>query len=147
MLQKITYTSKEANSYVYFVLSSTSDFDPDCVTEALEIQPSSTRLKGDPIPKTTNWEVRREVGSSPDLKTATHEIISLLKDKVNQIKDIKVKYNLNAHLIYKVDIDVHPDISTPYFPLDVEIISFLHAISAEVDIDIYKADSRGIHLK
>ena len=147
MLQKLTYAGKKSNSYVYFALSSDVDFNPELVTEALELQPTSIKRKADPIPKKASWKLQRTVGASPNLKTASKEIIGLLQPKVEIIKSLRKTYNLNAHLIFKIDIDVHPEVSTPYFPLDVETINFLHRTMTEVDFDIYKVDSRAVHLK
>ena len=51
---------------------------------------------------------------------------------------------LETRLQFVVDIDINPESSTPYFPLNKRIIKFLNQTETEVDFDIYKADTIGV---
>jgi len=142
-LRKLTNSGTNCNNYIYFSFDG-EYFDPEIITKELKIEPTSVRLKKDPIPKSTSWKLRIDVGSEIDLATPTENIIKQLEPKIDEIIKLKKDLNLETRLQFVIDIDINPESSTPYFPLNKKIIKFLNQTETEVDFDIYKADTLGV---
>jgi hypothetical protein len=142
-MQKLTYSGNACNNYVYFSFDG-DYFDVAIITKELKIEPTSIRLKKDPIPKSTSWKLQIDVGSETDLASPTEDIIKQLEPKIDEIVKLKKDLNLETRLQFVIDIDINPESSTPYFPLKKRIIKFLNQTETEVDFDIYKADTVGL---
>jgi len=143
MLQKLTYTGSVTNSYVYFVLYGDS-FDPQIVTDVLKTVPTSTKTKTGPIPKYSSWTFKFEAGTELDLAAHLDKIITLLKPRIALINKLKKEYCLESRITFKVDVEINPDESTPYFPLNHEAISFLYLTGTSVDFDLHKTDQTNL---
>lgn len=141
--QKLTYSGKECKNYIYFTFEG-EYFDTEIITKELKIEPTSIRLKKDPVPKSTSWKLQIEIGNEIDFATPAEDIIKLLEPKIEEIVKLKKALNLETRLQFVIDIDINPESSTPYFPLNKRIINFLYQTETEVDFDIYKADTIGI---
>jgi hypothetical protein len=141
--QKLTYSGTKCNNYIYFVFDA-EDFDTDKVTNELKIEPTSVRIKKDPVPKSTSWKYQINVGSEIDLETPLEKLINILEPKIEEIIRLKERYNLETRLQFVIDIDINPKSSTPFFMLNKRTIKFLNKTETEVDFDLYKADAIGI---
>lgn len=95
--QKLTYSGNNCNNYVYFSFDG-DYFDVEIITKELKIEPTSVRLKKDPIPKSTSWILRIDVGSEIDLATPTDDIIKQLEPKIDEIVKLKKELNLETRL-------------------------------------------------
>ena len=141
--KKLTYSEIECNNYLYFSFNS-DYFDIDVVTAELGIKPTSFKLKNDPVPKSTSWSYRIEVGQEVDLETPLEKLVTLFKDKAEQIIRLKKELGLTTRLQFVIDIDIDPKASTPYFGLNKKTIGFLSKTETEVDFDVYKSDTIGL---
>ena len=141
--QKLTYNRNKCNNCIYFSFDG-EYFDPERITKELKIEPTSVQLKKDPIPKSTSWKLQIDLGNEMDLATPTENIIKQLETKVDEIVKLKKDFNLETRLQFVIDIDIHPESSTPYFPLNKRIIKFLNQTETDVDFDMYKVDTIGL---
>ncbi|MDA9970664.1 DUF4279 domain-containing protein, partial [Flavobacteriaceae bacterium] len=133
----------ECNNYLYFSFDS-DYFDTDAVTSGLGIEPTSLKVKNDPVPKSTSWSYRIDVGKEIDLESPLEKLVTLFEDKVEQINRLKKELGLTTRLLFVIDIDINPEASTPYFGLNKRTIDFLSKTETEVDFDLYKADTIGV---
>lgn len=141
--KKLTYSGNKCNSYIYFTFEG-EYFDTEIITKKLNIEPTTTRLKKDPVPKSTSWKLQINIGNEIDLATPTADLIYLLEPKIEEIVKLKKEHNLETRLQFVIDVDINPESSTPYFPFNKRIIKFLFHTNTEVDFDIYKADTLGL---
>lgn len=141
--EKITYSGTECNNYLYFSFDS-DYFDTDIVTSELGIEPTRLMIKKDPVPKSTSWSYRIEVGQEIDLVTPLEKLVTLFEDKAEEINRLKKELGLTTRLQFVIDIDINPEASTPYFGLNKRTIDFLSKTGTEVDFDVYKADTIGV---
>lgn len=111
------------------------------------IAPTSVMIKKDPVPKSTSWSYRIDAGSDIDLEIHLEKLIDIFESKVDQINLLKGNLKLETRLQFVIDIDINPDISTPYFGLNKRTIDFLARTKTEVDFDLYKADTIGLFNK
>lgn len=114
------------------------------VTKELGIEPTSLMIKKDPVPKSTAWKYKIEVGNEIDLETPLEKLINIFEPKIEVINRLKRDLNLETRLQFVIDIDINPDASTPYFGLNKRTIDFLSKTETEVDFDLYKADTIGL---
>jgi hypothetical protein len=143
MYEKITYSGTECNNYIYFSFNS-EYFDTEIISKTLKIEPTSVRLKKEPVPKSTSWEFRIDVGGDIDLEKPLHDLIEIFEPKIIQINELKENLNLSTIIYFVIDIDINPNASTPYFGLDNRAIEFLFKTKTEVHYDLYKADTIGL---
>ncbi len=143
MYEKLTYNGNECNNYLYFSFNA-EYFDTKKVTEGLRIEPTSVKKKNEPVPKSTSWSYRIEVGQEIDLETPLEKLVTLFEDKAEQINRLKKELGLTTRLQFVIDIDINPEASTPYFGLNKRTIDFLSKTGTEVDFDVYKADTIGV---
>ncbi len=141
--KKLTYSGTKCNNYIY--LSFDGDyFDTALITKKLEIEPTSVRLKTEPIPKSTSWKYEIDLGSKIVFETPLENLIELFESKIEKIVKLNEDLNLESRLQFVVDIDINPEASTPFFPLSKKTISFLNKTGTVVDFDLYKTDTIGI---
>lgn len=141
--EKITYSRTECNNYLYFSFDS-DYFDTDIVTTELGIEPTRLMIKKDPVPKSTSWSYRVDVGQEIDLETPLEKLVTLFENKTEEINRLKKELGLTTRLQFVIDIDINPEASTPYFGLNKRTINFLSKTETEVDFDVYKADTIGV---
>ena len=108
------------------------------------IEPTSVKIKNEPIPVSTSWEYRIVAGNDLDLKSYLEELVNVFEPKIEVINSLKKSLNLETIIIFVIDIDINPVSSTPYFGLDKRVINFLGMTETEVDFDVYKADTLGL---
>lgn len=143
MLEKLTYSGTKCNNYLYFSFDS-DFFDTDEVTRELRIEPTSLMIKKDPVPKSTSWTYRIDVGQEIDLESPLEKLVTLFENKTEVINRLKKELRLTTRLQFVIDIDINPEASTPYFGLNTRTINFLSKTETEVDFDLYKADTIGV---
>ncbi|MCC7522133.1 MAG: DUF4279 domain-containing protein [Flavobacteriaceae bacterium] len=143
MWQKLTYSGKECDNYLYFSFDA-EYFDTKKITEELNIEPTSVMIKKEPVPKSTAWKYQLDAGSEIDLKKYLAKLIDVFEPKIDIINGLKEKYNLTTRIQFVIDIDINPETSTPYFGFNKRVIDFLAKTGSEVDFDLYKADTIGL---
>jgi hypothetical protein len=143
MFQKLTYSGTECNNYIYFTFYS-EKFDTDIITKALDILPTSLRIKKEPVPKFTDWTYKIIAGQDIDLVQYLEKLIDIFEPKIDIIKKLKLDYNLDTKIQFVIDIDINPESSTPYFGLNKRAINFLYKTNSEIDYDLYKSDTIGV---
>lgn len=143
MWQKLTSSGNECNTYLYFAFDA-EYFDTEKVTEVLNIRPTSVMIKKEPVPKSTSWKYQIEAGNDIDLENYLEQLIDIFFPKIDQINQLKKRFNLDTRIQFVVDIDINPDSSTPYFGLNKKVIEFLYKTGTEVDYDLYKTDAIGL---
>ena len=143
MWQKLTYSGKECNNYLYFAFDAET-INTSEVTKTLGIEPTSLMIKKELITKSSSWKYRIDARNDIDLETHLEELIKLFEPKINEITSLKKKYNLETRIQFVIDIDINPDASMPFFGLNKRTIKFLGLTETEVDFDIYKADTIGL---
>lgn len=142
----ISQTNKNG-SYVYFALKG-EVFDPQMITNRLEILPTSAWKKGDkgkynPSLKFSCWQLSTKEGKEYfDIDSLISEIIEQLKDKVPIINELKSEYKLNSVLEIVMHIDTNLEKSTPFLGHDLETLKFLHQTGTITDVDIYRFNSK-----
>jgi hypothetical protein len=141
--EKLTYSGTECNNYLYFSFDS-DFFNTEFVTKELGIEPTSVMIKKDPVPKSTAWKYKIEVGNEIDLETPLEKLIDIFEPRIDVINRLKRDLNLETRLQFVIDIDINPDASIPYFGLNKRTIDFLSKTESEVDFDLYKADTIGL---
>lgn len=143
MYEKLTYSGNECNNYLYFSFDA-EYFDIKKVTEELKIEPTSVMIKKEPVPKSTAWKYKIEVGNEIDLETPLEKLIDIFEPKIEVINQLKRDLNLETSLQFVIDIDINPEASTPYFGLNKRTVDFLSKTETEVDFDLYKSDTIGL---
>lgn len=141
--EKITYSGTEVNNYMYFAFSADT-FDTELITAELGIQPTSVMVRKDPVPKSTAWIFKIIAGVDTDLETPLQNLVELFEPQIEVINRLKQSLNLETELVFVIDIDINPEVSTPYFSLDKRVIDFLYKTQTIVDFDIYKTDTIGM---
>jgi Domain of unknown function (DUF4279) len=141
-MQKLTYSSKECKSYLYFSFDA-EYFDPEKITEQLGIMPTSLMLKKEPVPKSTAWKYQIDAGSEINLEAFLEKMITIFEPKIEIINQLKDKFHLTTRIQFVIDIDINPNTSTPYFGLNNRTINFLSKTKTQVDFDLYKTDTMG----
>ncbi len=86
--QKLTYSGTECNNYVYFSFDA-EVFDTDLITDELKVEPTSVRMKKDPVPKSTSWICRIDAGKDSDLEPYVEKLIDIFESKVEVINRFK----------------------------------------------------------
>jgi len=114
----------EKKSYIYFAFDG-EEFDIEEISKSLRLEPTSTLVKKDPIPKKTSWKYKITSDCNVDLETTTNSVVSVFVNKIDLINELKRKLNLNTRLQFVIYINTNPEEPTPYFPLEKEVIDFL----------------------
>ncbi|WP_148449870.1 DUF4279 domain-containing protein [Gorillibacterium timonense] len=116
------------------------EFNPQIITEKLNIQPKKYWLKGDTIPgkplirNKTCWSVNTEYQESLDINDQLSEIIDLIQGKSKEIIELMRIHNLEIIISIVINIENN---QKPAMYLNKQVIEFLHCINAEIDIDLY----------
>ena len=139
-LEKLTYSGSEYNNYVYFVFDG-EYYDVNAITRELKIEPTSVKLKKDPVPKNTSWFYKIGAGKEEDLRDEIDHIVKLFMPKIDLINKLKDEFDLQTRFQFVLYVDIHPEASTPCFKLSQQTIEFLGKTKSEVDFDLYIADT------
>lgn len=134
-------------SYVYFEITG-EDFDPQIISKKLGIKPSRAWRMGEARKKGAGrGEYNHSSWASP-LKNGVlidelvEEIVTLFKDKVEAINQVKNELKLKSVLVIVMYVDTNPESSTPVISHQKEVIDFLYHTGTTTDVDIYRFDSR-----
>lgn len=141
--QKLTYIGDKSNNYLYFAFVG-DFFDLNLVTSELNLNPTSVRIKKEPVPKSTSWKYQIDAGEDINLELHLEKLIDIFEKKVLEINQIKAKLNLKTRLQFVITIDVSLNASLPFFGLNERTIDFLGKTGTEVDFDLYKVDNMAL---
>jgi len=124
---------------VYFKLVG-DDFDPEEVTQALGVNPTTAKRKGEPRPKYSHWSLSsgEVIDDYIDVYDMASEVVSKLSHLKDEINDIKSKLDLEAELQVVLWITTDDSVSTPAIGFDIDVIDFLSSVGANIDIDTYR---------
>lgn len=115
-------------------------FEPDDITEQLDILPCETYLKGELIKngkivrKETSWSINTGYENSYDINEQLEKIVMLLESKTDKLVNLKNSFNLNMLFMIVIKIE-NKEIPAMYFKR--KFLSFLNKIGAEVGFDTY----------
>ena len=92
-----------------------------------------------PRPKHTSWEVSsgRVESAVIDIYAMSSALISRLQAHADKIVQAKRQFGLTAYLEVVLWISVDEATSTPAIGFDMNVISFLYAVGAHIDVDTY----------
>ena len=128
--------------YTYFKI--VGNFNPDDVTERLNLTPEKTWKIGDLRRNGTKydfalWEIGRCTEYDVEVENQMRKTIAVLQDKIPLLNQIRQAYDVSFYLeivptIYVGDTD-------PCLNPSLDVIDFCHATRTEIDIDYYIYDS------
>ena len=128
--------------YTYFTI--VGDFDPDSVSDLLDMKPEKSYKIGDLRPGGTAYDFARwTVGRCDEydviVANQMRKTIAPLLNKISKLNEIQHKNAVNFYLeivpsVYAGDIN-------PCLAPTLDIIDFCHATRTEIDIDLYVYDS------
>jgi len=127
-----------------FVANPNSDFDPEYITNKLNIEPYETRKMGSPRRdgKSTypfsEWTACRQDEPAYDAGEQCLNIVRTLKEKIPLLLEIKKEYNVDFV------INIVPYIyneESPAICFNKEIIEFCYLTGTEIGVDLYVFDS------
>jgi hypothetical protein len=124
---------------VYFCLYG-KNFEPSEVTRLLGLEPTSVRREASPIPKHSSWNLSSGVIKNDliDVYELSSALVSLLIPHAERICVAKRDMNLEAVLQVVLWITIDETKSTPAIGFEPEVISFLSAVGASIDVDTYR---------
>jgi len=124
---------------VYFALYG-SDLDPDEVTRMVGVEPTSVLHRADPRPKDSTWMVSsgKIVNDLIDVYDISAALVARLAPFSLEIASAKRHFEAEAVLEVVLWITIDESISTPAIGFDSEVLSFLVAVGATIDIDTYR---------
>ena len=122
-MQKLTNSENKGNTYLYFSFDA-DFFDTQKVTEELNINPTSVRIKNNPVPKSTSWKYKIEIGNESNLETPVENLIDIFEPKIETINRLKRDLNLETRLQFVIYININPKSSMPYFGLNKRTVEF-----------------------
>lgn len=123
---------------VYFGLFG-SDFDPSVAKDVIRIDRSVAMPKGDPIPKYLSW--RLSTGKIEhdyvDVYEMASTLVSELQPRAKEIIQIKKRFSLDAVLQVVLTISTADDQSTPAIGFNTDVLKFVNAVEATIDVDTH----------
>lgn len=145
------------NCYTYFCIESSGDiedakglvanedgaFEPEYITEKLNIEPYSTHRINEPLKHGigvslySTWEGCLQNEPQIDAEEQLVNIVRILKDKIPELLEIKEKFDVSFSLI------VVPHIyneEQPIMDINKEIIEFCYLTGTEIFFDLYVYD-------
>lgn len=115
-------------------------FNPDIVTQRLEIVPTEVWIKGEQIKgkdlyrKHTLWSMSTEYEESLDINDQLKVVLSVLTPKTSDLVELRSTLGVEFRFCVVINIE---DNEKPAMSLDTETIRFLNEISAEIEFDLY----------
>ena len=124
---------------VYFTVFG-DEFDPNELTRAIGIEPTSVRIKASPTPKFTSWKLSTGKVSAEviDVYEMAGQVIDRLAPKTKEIAAFIQGHNLSASLNVVLTISFDEQLSTPAIGLTEPMIRFLAEVGAAIDVDTYR---------
>lgn len=124
---------------IYFALYG-DDFDPDQVTDAIGISPTSIKRKANPSPKQSVWVLSSGLrqGEVLDLYSVASELVQKLRPHQMAIQSAITTFRLTPVLQVVLSIPEAGSTPTPSMGFDQVVIAFVAAVGATIDIDSYK---------
>ncbi|KKC50155.1 hypothetical protein VE23_24415 [Paenibacillus sp. D9] len=116
------------------------DFNPQIITDQLNIQPHTSWRKGDSVEgkpivrKKSCWSFSTGYQESLDINDQLSEIIERFQGESEKLIELKKAHNLEILVSIVINIEEN---QKPAMNFNKEAISFIHQIGAEVDIDLY----------
>jgi hypothetical protein len=116
------------------------NFNPQVITDYLNIQPEEWWLKGDNVAgKATKrnkscWRVSTGYQESLDVNNQLSEVIKLFQGKSDKLIELIHSHNLEVFIAIVVNIENN---QKPAIYFDRRAIKFVHEIEAQIDIDLY----------
>ncbi len=132
---------------VYFGLAG-YNFDPDIVTQALGIEPTSVDATGMRAsidkPAISSWELSSETvsGGEIDVYELTNELIKQIEPAKDKIKQIMESHNLSPRICAVLTLSCDQDTVAPDVGFGARTIRFLSEIGAFINVE-YKLQDRG----
>lgn len=120
------------------------NFNPDEVSELLNLTPEKTWKIGDLRPNGTMydfalWEIGRCTEYDVEVENQMRKTIALLQDKIQLLNRIREENDVSFVLEIVPTIyvgDINPCLAPP-----LDVIDFCHATRTEIDIDMYVYNS------
>lgn len=124
--------------YTYFSISGT--FDPDIISEILQLTPERQWKIGDYRKNGTQYNYAHwEIGNCAEYDVITEnqmrKTIAPLLDKIEELKKIHAAYDVTFFL--EIVPAVYVGESTPCLAPPLDVIDFCHETRTEIDIDLY----------
>ena len=128
--------------YTYFKI--VGNFDPDIVSELLNLKPEKSWKIGDLRRNGTRydfacWEIGRCEEYDVEVEKQMMKTIEVLQDKIHLLNQIREEYEASLFLVIVPTIYVN-DIN-PCLAPSLEVMDFCHATRTKIDIDLYIYDS------
>ena len=128
--------------YTYFKI--VGNFNPDDISELLNLTPENTRKIGDLRRNGTKydfalWEIGRCTEYDIEVEKQMRKTIAVLQDKIPLLNQIRQEYDVSFVLEIVPTIyvnDIHPCLGP-----SLDVIDFCHATRTEIDIDMYINDA------
>ena len=128
----------ENRCYTYFRI--TGDFNPELVTEKLELQPDKFWRIGDKRRNGTlydfaAWEFGRCNKYDVITENQMHRTIAPLLEKVELLNEIRNEFNV----VFTLEIvpEIYAGNTAPCLAPSLQVIDFCYATRTEIDIDLY----------
>ncbi|MFD1884164.1 DUF4279 domain-containing protein [Paenibacillus wenxiniae] len=112
-------------------------FEPDKITNELDIKPTKARLKkNSPIPQTaaTYWKLSTEKEECTAISEPFEKLVELLQNKESIIIKLCQQLGLTATFEVVIEMEIN---DRPELVLTKDIIQFANAIQAEIGFDLY----------
>lgn len=129
---------------VYFAMYG-DDFEPNEVTAHVGFSATGVRRKGErrpevPIPRNSSWEISTGKVESDviDVYEMSEQLVAQLTPFVSKIVEARTMFNLRCIFQVVLWIDQNEDASMPAIGFEAQVIDFIHAVGAKIDIDTYR---------
>lgn len=128
--------------YTYFKI--TGNFDPDRVSELLNLTPEKAWKIGDLRRDGSRydfakWEIGRCAEYDVIVENQMRKTIAPLQDKIPLLNQIRQEYDVC--FVLEVVPEIYAGDTDPCLAPSLDIIDFCHATRTEIDIDLYVYDS------
>lgn len=128
--------------YTYFKI--VGDFNPDDVSELLNLTPEKTWKIGDLRRNGSKydfalWEIGRCTEYDVEVENQMRKTISVLQDKISLLNQIREQNDVS--FVLEIVPTVYVDDTNPCLAPSLDVIDFCHATRTEIDLDLYVYDS------
>ena len=128
--------------YTYFKI--VGNFDPDKVSEILNLTPEKSWKIGDLRRNGTKydfalWEIGRCTEYDIEVENQMRKTISLLQDKISLLNQIRIENDVTLTL--EIVPTIYVGNTNPCLAPSLDVIDFCHATRTNIDIDMYVYDS------